>query len=77
MGYLTGRETYGQIVAKMQAAIDQDLDAGHELTRLGEIGEAILHEHVPASKVVGDPCPKCADEKFPCTIMRSFIIDPD
>ena len=77
MGFLSGRENYEQIAEKMRRAIQFDRREGGDLLRMAEVGEQIWQQHVPDSKKVGDRCPKCADDTFPCKIIKGFIQDPN
>lgn len=77
MGIFGNVVTYEEIMAALRERIHDEFDEGAEYSRLAEIGEAILREHVPASHKVGDPCPKCPHDTFPCRIINDYVAHPD
>jgi len=77
MGIFGNAVTYEEVIAALRKRIEEQYDEGAEYARLAEVGEDILKQHVPASKKVGDPCPHCKDDTFPCTIITDYVAHPD
>lgn len=77
MGIFGNHITYEEVVEALQRRIDEQFTAGGDYTRLAEVGEAILREHIPKSRQSGDPCPKCADDTFPCEVITDYVAHPD
>lgn len=77
MGYFGNVVTYQEVVRALRYRILEEYKEGAEYARLAEVGEAILREHVPESHKVGDPCPKCRTETFPCEIIVDYVAHPD
>ncbi|MDO5681509.1 MAG: hypothetical protein Q4G46_01600 [Propionibacteriaceae bacterium] len=77
MGIFGNTVTYDEIITALRKRIEEELDEGAEYARLARVGEDILREHVPDSKKVGDACPKCADDTFPCHIITDYVAHPD
>lgn len=65
-------KTYEQIVALVRWQIDIQLTVGREHARLAGVGKSILDGHVPATRMVGDPCPVCHGQVFPCQIIVDY-----
>lgn len=77
VGIFGNRVTYEEIINALRERIEDELNAGAEYARLATVGESILREHVPDSHKVGDPCPKCAHDTFPCEIITDYVGHPD
>ncbi|WP_432559987.1 hypothetical protein [Granulicoccus sp. GXG6511] len=77
MGIFGNVVTYEEVITALRKRIEEEFDAGGEYTRLAEVGESIMKEHVPDSKKVGDPCPKCEKDTFPCEIITDYVAHPD
>lgn len=77
MGIFGKVVTYDEVIHALRKRIEEEYSDGAEYTRLAEVGESILQQHVPASHTVGDPCPKCRRVPFPCEVITDYVGHPD
>lgn len=63
--YLTGDESYNQILTMAVLRLDDDRKAGGDRRILANWLEPRLQVHRPATPEVGEPCAECG-EPWPC-----------